>query len=108
MFENWTLNKLTLSQTTNFFCPKTKEFAGNNFRFDENPKNFSKQVENTVVKVFSKDLYCKQVKKQGLFGKGLREVDEVSMTTEYKIWTKWFAHCSKYTCRSMQMQWDEK
>ena len=27
-----------------------KEFADDNFKFDENGKNFSKQVENTVGK----------------------------------------------------------
>ena len=29
---------------------KLKEFADNNFKFDENGRNFSKRVENTVGK----------------------------------------------------------
>ena len=45
---------------------KLKEFADDNFKFDENGRKFSKQVENTVGKgeiatfpaVFSKDFYC--------------------------------------------------
>ena len=52
---------------------KVKEFADNNFKFDENSSKFSKQVENTGGKrrnslllaispfptMFSKDLHCR-------------------------------------------------
>ena len=55
---------------------KLKEFADDNFEFDENRGKFSKRVENTVGKretarneqflffstVFSTDLYCRIVK----------------------------------------------
>ena len=60
-----------------------KEFADDNFKFDENGKKLSKQVENIVGKgeiahneqfllfpVFSKDLYCRHVKTRACFGKG--------------------------------------
>ena len=63
--------------------PKLKEFADDNFKFDENGRKFSKQVENTVGKgeirheqfllshsVF-KRLVLQTRKNQGLFGKGL-------------------------------------
>ena len=38
---------LTLSQTTNF---RLKEFADDNFKFDENGRMFSNPIENTVEK----------------------------------------------------------
>ena len=41
---------LTLSQMTNFRLFKLKEFADDNFKFDENGRKFSKRVENTVGK----------------------------------------------------------
>ena len=41
---------LTLSQTTNLDSSKLKEFADDNFQFDENERQFSKRVENTVGK----------------------------------------------------------
>ena len=41
---------LTLSQTTIVDSSNLKELADNNFNFDENGRNFSKQVENTVGK----------------------------------------------------------
>ena len=53
---------------------KLKEFADDIFKFDEKGKKFSKQVENTVGKreiACYEDFYCRQVKNQGLFGKGL-------------------------------------
>ena len=53
---------------------KMKEFAEENFKFDENGRQFLKQVENAVGKgeiacyeqfllylVFSKDMHCKHV-----------------------------------------------
>ena len=42
---------LTLSQMTIFRFLKTeRDFADDNFKFDENGKKFSKRVENTVGK----------------------------------------------------------
>ena len=41
---------LTLSQTKNLDSSILKEFADDNFKFDENGRKFSKRVENTVVK----------------------------------------------------------
>ena len=38
---------ITLSNTTDF---RLKEFAGDNFKFDENSRKLSKQVENTEEK----------------------------------------------------------
>ena len=43
-------SQLTLSQMTNFRLSKLKEFADNNFRFDENGREFFERVENTVGK----------------------------------------------------------
>ena len=41
---------LTHSQTTNLDSSKLKEFADYNFKLDENGRQFSKRVENTVRK----------------------------------------------------------
>ena len=41
---------LTLSQTTNLNSSKLKEFAIDNFKFEENGRKFSKWVENIVGK----------------------------------------------------------
>ena len=74
----------TLSQTTNFYSSKLKEFVDDNFKFDKNGRKFSKWVENTVGKgeianikqcllflgVF-KRLLLETGKNQGLFGKWL-------------------------------------
>ena len=56
---------------------KQKEYADDNFKFDENGRNVLKQVEHTVGKgeiarfsVFSKDLYCRHVKTRACLGKG--------------------------------------
>ena len=70
----------------NQYDSKLKELADDNSKFDENGRKLSKRVENTVWKgeiaryeqfllfpVFSKDFYCRHVKNQGLFGKGLKE-----------------------------------
>ena len=70
---------LTLSQTTNFRLFQTERVSDDNFKFDGNGRKFSKKVENTVGKgaispfptVFSGDMYCRHIKNQGLFGKGL-------------------------------------
>ena len=64
-------------------CSKLKEFADDNFEFDENGRKFSKSVENTVEKgeialyeqfllfpVFSNDLYCRHVKTRACLGMG--------------------------------------
>ena len=39
---------LTPSQTTNFRLPKLKEFADDNFKFDENGRKLSTHVENLL------------------------------------------------------------
>ena len=41
-------NPLTLSQTTNLRLFQSERFCRQQFRFDENGRNFSKRVENTV------------------------------------------------------------
>ena len=69
-----------------FFTSKLRKFADDNFKFDENGRKFSKWVENCGKRrncslratspfpaVFSKSLYCRHVKTQGLFGKGLNQ-----------------------------------
>ena len=75
---------LTLSQTPNFRLFKLKEFADDNFKFDENDRKFSEPVENTVGKgeiacykqflllpqFFLKDLYCRHIKTRACLGKG--------------------------------------
>ena len=39
-----------IKQTTNFRLSKLKEFADDNFKFDENGRKLSKRLENTVGK----------------------------------------------------------
>ena len=46
-----------------------KEFADDNFRFDENDREFSKRVENPV----GKGIVLQTRINTGLFGKGLRK-----------------------------------
>ena len=41
---------LLLFSIPSFIISKLKQFADNNFRFDEDSKKFSKEVENTVGK----------------------------------------------------------
>ena len=66
-----------------FHFSKLRESADDNFKFDENGREFSKRVENTVRKaeiarraispfptVFSKDLYGRHVKTRAYLGKG--------------------------------------
>ena len=78
----FTENFLTLSQTTIFRTSKLKEFADDNFKFDENGRKFSRWIENTVGKgeiaryeqllsVF-KRLVLQTRENQCLFGKELR------------------------------------
>ena len=77
------LLSLTLSQTTDLDFSKLKEFANNNFRFDENSGKLSKTVENAVGKgkllvtsnfSFSHGVFKRPVlqtrKNEGLSGKG--------------------------------------
>ena len=60
-------------------CSKLKEFADNNFKFDENGRKFFKRVENTVLLTsnfsFSQSVFKTFVlqthKNKGLFGRGL-------------------------------------
>ena len=60
-----------------------KDFADDNFKFDENGRKSSKRVENTVGKgeiacnehfllfpVFSKDFFCGHIKTRACLGKG--------------------------------------
>ena len=60
-----------------------KDFADDNFKFDENERKLSGGVENTVGEgeiaryeqfllfpMFSKDLYCRHVKTRACLGKG--------------------------------------
>ena len=44
------LPELTHYQTTNFRLFQLKEFADDNFKFNENERKLSKQVENTMGK----------------------------------------------------------
>ena len=76
---------LTLSQTTNLDSSKLNEFADNDFKFVENGRKLSKQVENLVGKgeiaryerLVFKRLVLQTRKNQGLFGKGLRNLKEI-------------------------------
>ena len=45
---NYEFFLLTLSQKTNFGLFQLKQFADDNFKFDENGRKFSKSAENTV------------------------------------------------------------
>ena len=55
---------------------KLKEFADDNFRFDENSRKFFKRVENTAGKeeitpfptMFSKDFYGRHIKTKACLG----------------------------------------
>ena len=60
------------------YSSKLREFADDNFKFDENGRKLSEQVENTVGKgeispfptVFSSEMYCRHVKARACLGKG--------------------------------------
>ena len=80
-FNQGPVHNSTLSQTTNFRL--FKEFADGNFKFDENGRKLSKQVETLGEKeqllvmsnfsfssVFSKDFYCRHVKTRACLGNG--------------------------------------
>ena len=70
-------NGLTHYHMTNFDSSKLKEFADDNFKFDENGRKLSKREENTVTSNFSfshgvfKRLISKRRQKVSLFGNGL-------------------------------------
>ena len=52
---------------------KLKVLVDENFKIEESGREFSKRVENIVVKgeiVFSKNLYCRQVKTKACLRKG--------------------------------------
>ena len=69
---------------TNFYPFKLKEFADDNFKFDENGRklykkgrkhwgtmrNCSYKTISTFPTVYSKDLYCRHVKTRACLGKG--------------------------------------
>ena len=69
---------------TNFRRFQLKEFAEDNFKFEENGRKFFKWLENTVGKgeiahyeqfllflqCFSKDLYCRHIKTRACLGMG--------------------------------------
>ena len=78
---------------------KLKEFADDNFKFVENDRKYSKRVENTVGKgellvtsnfSFSHRVFKRLVlqtgKSQGLFGKGLKKVNNKFLGSSRKIW----------------------
>ena len=76
---------------------KLKEFAKDNFKFDENDRKFSTWVENTVGKgeivrshgVF-KGLVQETCKNQGLFGKGLTPCPIVHSSRMFKCFIAHF------------------
>ena len=77
MLEGQSFN-LTFPKQQILDSSKVKEFADDNFKFDENGGKFSKRVENTkgkgeislFPKVFSKDMYCRDFKTRACFEKG--------------------------------------
>ena len=97
-----TIIQLTLSQRTILASSKLKEFADDNFKFDENGIKFSERAENTVGKVeiaryeqffpfsivFCKRLVLQTRKNQGLFGKELRKVDCYSLFLHFNLFFK--------------------
>ena len=81
---NFTWYSLTLSKWQILDSSKIKDFADDNFEFNENGRKFSKRVENTLEKgeiacceqflllpqCFQKDLYHRHVKTRACLGKG--------------------------------------
>ena len=51
--------------------PKVKEFADDNFKFDQNSGKFSKRVENTVG---NGEIFSLMSWEMGLFGKGKKVI----------------------------------
>ena len=90
---------LTFTKRQILDSSKLKEFADDNFKFDENGRKFLKPVENTVGKrrncSFSHSVFKTQVmqthKIQGLFGKGLT----LYQTTQVYDWCKLKAFADK-------------
>ena len=74
MYSNYHFSKWQILDSSKF-----KEFADDNFKFDENGRKFLKQVENNVRKgeIVFKSLIMQTGKNQGLFGKGLRTYTKV-------------------------------
>ena len=73
-----TFFSLALSQTTNIYSSKLKEFADDGLKFDKIGKKLSKRAENTKGKraispfstVFSKDIYDRHVKSRACLAEG--------------------------------------
>ena len=90
-------NKLRVK--TNLDSSRLKEFADYNFKFDENWRNFFKQVEKTLWEkekllvtsnfAFShsvfKRLALQTCKNQGLFGKGLKKCIQTIHTSVTRV-----------------------
>ena len=82
------------------YTSKLTEFADNNFKFDENGGKFSKSVENTEGKgqidcfptLFSKDLYCRQVKARACLEKGKNTMGkgEIAHKEQFLLFTQCF------------------
>ena len=82
----YTVEKSTPSQTTNLDTYKLTEFADKNFKLDENGRDFSKRVENTLGKreiahymrfhlfplCFQKNVNCSYVNTWACLGRGYR------------------------------------
>ena len=86
---------------------KLKEFADDNFEFDENSRSFFRKLENTVEKgdiarykqfllfhSVCKRLVLQTHKNQGLFGKGLTFYDTISNFNDPKE-EGFGKHCGK-------------
>ena len=75
---------LTHYQTTNFRLFQLKEFADDNFKFDENSRKLSKWVENTVEKGeiarYEQYLLFPTVFSKGLFPRGVKRCHCVGMS----------------------------
>ena len=74
---------LTLSQMANFRLFQLKQVADDNFKLNENGREFSKWVENTASNFsFSCSVFKRLVqqtrKNQGFFGKGLNDYTPAS------------------------------
>ena len=88
---------LTLSQRTILHSSKLKEFADNNYKFDENGRNLFKRV---ITSNFSfshtifKRLVLQTCKNQGLFGKGLTHYHIMLHFDALKIYSCG-KHCEK-------------
>ena len=78
---------LTLSQTINLDASILKEFAEDNFKFDESDNSFPKGKDNTVRKgetasykqflLFPQCFQNTCTADKGLFGKGLKDISAI-------------------------------